>query len=175
MWDEADTVLDRSYSLAIYPDQIVTFTPILREMEELQDELIAATVQLSFQQDEIVSMKTQLNQLLLERDSFVNTGKALEHVSVRQQQRKLTDFRDSAEAALRFAESFGLIPKVLRVRTVHSEDQITIPDCSSDNTTTNTSVREAITALQTLYLLDRVGVSDEFYHELTQVCVHVYI
>ena len=25
------------------------------------------------------------------------------------------------------------------------------------------------TALQTLYLLDRFGVSDEFYHELTQV------
>ena len=26
-------------------------------------------------------------------------------------------------------------------------------------------------ALQTLYLLDRFGVSDEFYHELTQVIV----
>ena len=38
--------LDQSYSLAIYPDQIVILTPILREMEELQDELIAATVEL---------------------------------------------------------------------------------------------------------------------------------
>jgi len=26
-------------------------------------------------------------------------------------------------------------------------------------------------AMQTLYLLDRFGVSDEFYHELTQVCM----
>ena len=117
--------LDRLYSLAIYPDQIVTLMPILREMEELQDELVAATVELSFQRDEIASMKTQLDQLLLERDSFVNVGKVVEHVSVRQQRRKLTQFRDSTEAALWFAESFGLIPKALTVRTVHSEDQIT--------------------------------------------------
>jgi len=26
-------------------------------------------------------------------------------------------------------------------------------------------------AMQTLYLLDRFGVSDEFYHEVTQICM----
>ena len=120
-------------------------------------------------------MKTQLNQLLLERDSFVNVGKVVEHVSVRQQRRKLTQFCDSTEAALWFAESFGLIPEALTVRTVHSEDQITIPlgPHHSSDITTNATVREVdeFTALQTLYLLDRFGVSDEFYHKLTQVCV----
>ena len=148
-------------------------SPTIEEMGNLRDELTAATVELSFQQNEIQAMKSRLNQLLTERDSYFNSGKVVEHVGVRQQRRKLAHFRDSAETALWFAESFGLIPEALTVRMMSSNDQLTISLAQSnkesgDSPGVSTAVRE-FTALQTLYLLDRFGVSDEFYHELTQV------
>ena len=168
--------LDRQYSLAIYPGQVVVLSPIIEEMGNLRDELTAATVELSFQQDKIQAMKSRLNQLLTERDSYFNSGKVVEHVGVRHQRRKLAHFRDSTETALWFAESFGLIPEALTVRMMSSNDQLTISLAQSnkesgDSPGVSTAVREAdeFTALQTLYLLDRFGVSDEFYHELTQV------
>ena len=39
----------------------------------------------------------------------------------------------------------------------------------SPQPTTNTRIPDEFCAMQTLYLLDRFGVSDQFYHELTQV------
>ena len=53
-----------------------------------------------------------------------------------------------------------------------SEDTLTIPlikDYAISKEPRGRQVDEAV-AVQTLYLLDRFGVSDEFYHELTQVC-----
>ena len=46
------------------------FSHILEEMDRLSNELTSATVELSFQQDEIQAMKTRLNALLTERDSW---------------------------------------------------------------------------------------------------------
>ena len=113
---------------------------------------------------------------MFERYSYFNLGKVVEHVGVRQQLRKLAHFHDSAETALWFAESFGLIPEALTVRTMSSNDQLTISlgqsnKESGDSPGVSATVREAdeFTALQTLYLLDRFGISDEVCHELTQV------
>lgn len=102
-------------------------------------------------------MKAKMNELLKERDSFINFGQVVEHVGVRQQRRKISHFKDATEAALWFAESFGLIPESI---AVHSQDQLTIS--LGQETEVNSakiekpSVREVdeFVALQTLYLLD---------------------
>lgn len=117
-------------------------------------------------------MSTQLNGLLMERDELVNCGKKRIEVSKKQQKRKLAHFKSAAEGALWFAESFGLIPECLDVRVSGSEDGVKISfteeQASQAKQSKGKQVDEAI-AVQTLYLLDRFGVSDEFYHELTQV------
>ena len=71
-----------------------------------------------------------------------------------------------------FAESFGLIPECLDARVSGSEDRVKIPlmeeQVSQAKQPKIRQVDDAV-AIQTLYLLDRFGVSDEFYHKLTQV------
>ena len=123
-----------------------------------------------------------MNELLRHRDEFINFGQTVELVGIRQQRRKLSHFRDSVDAALWFAESFGLIPESVTVRTALSQDQLTIQlgeaSESSSQPVLRTPTREVdeFIALQTLYLLDKFGVSDAFYHELTQVLYrHIYV
>ena len=48
---------------------------------------------------------------------MVHCGKKVEEMSKRHRRRKLTEFGSAAESALWFAESFGLIPESLNVRT----------------------------------------------------------
>ena len=90
---------------------------------------------------------------------------------------KLAQFKRAANAALWFGESFGLVPKQLTVCTSMSmsNEVINIPLGKSPEPPTDRSVQPArevdeFCAMQTLYLLDKFGVSDEFYHKLTQVC-----
>ena len=109
---------------------------------------------------------------MVERDEMVYCGK-VEEMSKRHRRRKLSEFGSAAESALWFAESFGLIPESLNVRTSRSGEVISVPLSDSVQPSTTPECRQVdeYVALQTLYLLDRFGVSDEFYHELTQVIV----
>ena len=76
-----------------------------------------------------------------------------------------------------------LRPDQLTTHTVDSKEQFTInfgsvsdSQVSHQPGTTSSCIVDDFCAMQILYLLDRFGVSDEFYHELTQVCEHyVYI
>ena len=109
---------------------------------------------------------------MVERDEMVYCGK-VEEMSKRYWRRKLSEFGSAAESALWFAESFGLIPESLNVRTSGSGEVISVPLSDSEQPSTTPECRQVdeYVALQTLYLLDRFGVSDEFYHEPTQVIV----
>ena len=103
----------------------------------------------------------------------MHSGKKVEEMSKRHQRRKLSQFGSAAECALWFAQSFGLILESVSVRTSGSGEVINVPLSNSEQQQTSSSPEERkvdeYAALQTLYLLDRFGVSDEFYHELTQV------
>ena len=141
---------------------------------ELQCDMTNAMEELVLCQEAVESMSAQLKQVLMERDEIVNTGAAYECVGTRQQKRKLAKFKSAADAALWFSESFGLVPKQLTVCTSISNEVINIPLGESPEPPKDRSVQPArevdeLCAMQTLYLLDRFGVSDEFYHELTQV------
>ena len=110
-------------------------------------------------------MTSKLNEVLLERSEMVNTGKSYDDLSSRQKRRKLSQFQRAVDAALWFGESFGLVPV---------DESLTIPLGDNSAPLPDTPLAREIDefcAMQTLYLLDRFGVSDEFYHELTQVCI----
>ena len=85
--------------------------------------------------------------------------------------------KTSAKKALFFAESFGLVPETVVARSVATGAPVEIALVDSLTPTTSIGRKSADTpkVMQTLYLLERFGVSDEFYHELTQVCVCVCV
>lgn len=105
---------------------------------------------------------------------MVNTGRKYQEVGAKQKKQKLAHFQKAADAALWFGESFGLVPAQLTVQSSAIDEAITIPlgDSSTPLPNAQPNIREVseFSAMQTLYLLDRFGVSDEFYHELTQAC-----
>ena len=93
---------------------------------------------------------------------FVNTGRQFSVLSTRQQSRKLSQVSTAVEKALWFVESFGLAVESVTVKTPSEGKSIKLPMHSKSTTDVNDdSVR------QSLYLLERFGVSDEFYHELS--------
>ena len=144
------------------------------DLAELQQDFTLAMEELAATQEAVEHMSSQLNQVLLERREMVNRGKIYEDVGSKQQRRKLSQFQRAADAALWFGESFGLVPTQLIVRTSKSDEAISVPLGGNITPLPDTQLQPAreideVCAMQTLYLLDRFGVSDEFYHELTQV------
>ena len=153
---------------------------VLQENDELREENDAlnrdftlAIEELSATQEAAEHMTLQLNRVLAERSEVVNKGSTYDEVGTRQKKRKLSQFQRAADAALWFGESFGLLPTKLMVKTSRSDEVISLPlgdTITPVPDTPPTREVDEFCAMQTLYLLDRFGVSDEFYHELTQVC-----
>ena len=144
------------------------------QVEELQQDFTLAIEELATSQESLEHMTSKLNDVLLERSDMVNAGKSYDDLSSRQKRRKLAQFQRAADAALWFGESFGLVPAHMTVRSSVNDESLTIPlGGTSPPLSDAPPVREVdeFCAMQTLYLLDRFGVSDEFYHELTQVCI----
>ena len=168
-----ESLLRKSFLLPICRGDTVSPRLLQAQVCELESELAFAMEELALTRDAVTRTKEQLQKLVIERDEKVHCGKKVEEMSKRHQRRKLTEFGSAAESALWFAESFGLIPESLNVRTSGSGEAISVPlsDSMQSSTTPERRKVDEYVALQTLYLLDRFGVSDEFYHELTQVIV----
>ena len=97
-------------------------------MVELETELDFAMEEIVHNQEAIEHMSRQLNQLLVERDSVVNTGKHFEDIGKQQKKKwKLARVQNAADTALWFAESFVLVAMQLTVHTAKSDEAITIP------------------------------------------------
>ena len=88
-----------------------------KQVVELESELTAAMDEVAISQDSAAHMNEQMQKIVKERDDMVHCGKKYEEMSKCHQRRKLADFRSTAEGALWFAESFGLIPETLQVHT----------------------------------------------------------
>ena len=147
--------------------------PLLEEVDSLRAELADALVEMTDRQEEITSLKEAMAKMAQERAAVINHGKTVEQSSEHHKRRNLSHFRSVAEAALWFADSFGLIPDQLSTHTATSGEKIHIQfgegTSQASPLPTTTRLPDEFCAMQTLYLLDRFGVSDEFYHELTQV------
>ena len=99
---------------------------------------------------------------------------SLVQVGERQRRRKIRALKQYAVNSLQpCMESYGLtataVTAVSDAGTPITLSLADVPEQSGDSTA-NTA--EADIRARTLYLLDRFGVSDEFYHELAQVHLH---
>jgi len=100
--------------------------PLLEEVDSLRAELADALVEMADRQEEITSLKEAMAKMAQERAAVIYRGKTVEQSSERHKRRKLSHFRSVAEAALWFADSFGLIPDQLSTHTATSGEQICI-------------------------------------------------
>ena len=172
-----ENLLEQSFYVPVCEGETVSLEPYKNEIENLHVELANALVEMELRETEVAVLKQKMGQLLQEREGVVNRGKIVENVSARQQRCKLSHFRSVSEAALWFANSFGLVVDQITTHTVESKEQLTINFGSASDSQvspqlgrSSSRVVDDFCAMQILYLLDRFGVSDEFYHELTQVC-----
>ena len=95
-------------------------------------------------------------------------------VGSRQKRRKISQIQEFVHATVEpCISSYGMVPTTINAVT-DSGDSVTIP-LSDTTPSTSASRQPTDTAANTLFLLDRFGVSDEFYHELAQVYTQVYI
>ncbi len=131
-----------------------------RTLQELHEEMVQEIDQYNAT---IVKQQKDLASLTSPRE---NKGKQVDDISPRHARRKLSDFKTKAQQALFFAESFGLQLESLRVTTTTGRE-VTIPFNQASPTTTPSHTAELDKVLQVLYLLDRFGVGDTFYHELS--------
>lgn len=125
---------------------------------------------------------------------FVNRGRGLDEVEERQRRRKIKNLQESCKRALWFTDSFNIdvLSIVCRMRKSKETISIDVPhpspppptstpptstpssstpstSSSSPTLTSATSTNDSSQLRKVLYLLDRFGVSDEFYHELSMV------
>ena len=119
----------------------------------ITDELIANLV------SDVEKMETELSWI----HELENSGKTIDEVSMRQRKRKLEAVKGNAVKALSFTESYGLIADTLTAHTA-SGKRVRISLSDSD------AQIEERKELEVLYLLDKYGVSDAFYHALSMEC-----
>lgn len=119
----------------------------------------------------------------LSMTSPTNLGKPIDEVQERQRRRKLAMLKEGCKHALWFTDSFGLDLLHVVFRSRNSSEHVSLefntsPMGSSSSTLTtpsdniNTLVNSSNDQqklLQIVYLLDRFGVSDVFYHELAMI------
>jgi len=171
-----ENLLAKSIAIPVCQGEAVAPQPLMEEIENLHVELATATMQMQDREEEVTTLKQKMAQLLQEREAVVNKGKTVEKVSERQRRRKLSHFRSVSEAGLWFAETFGLVLDRLKTHTIESGETViinfrTTSESQVPHPPETSRIVDDFCAMQTLYLLDRFGVSDEFYHELTQVCM----
>ena len=90
-------------------------------------------------------------------------GKKIDAVSYRHAGRKIQEVSEHANKALEFLSTYGLVAESLKVHTT-SGKTFHVPlsdDAASEN--------EDTVDLRVLYILDRYGVNDTFYHELAML------
>ncbi len=98
---------------------------------------------------------------------MVNVGRGIDEVQDRQRRRKLTTLKESCQQALSFTRSYNAELTSIFLRTKTTNDKIIIdyeepglpPPIASSSCSDDVQ--------RVLYLLDRYGVSDHFYHELS--------
>lgn len=127
--------------------------------------------------------------------SVANKGKALSDVKERQRRRKMAHIKESTKCALDFTKSYHIDLQSISFTATDSQDSFVIKytdlnssqssqsdssqiqlasESPSQSTSTQLTLTSSPESLETqtpaiLYLLDKYGVSDDFYHELTML------
>ncbi len=162
-------VRKRSTKLNFYLDELTRVSELNQQVLSLGRQMEEA-VRESAKKDEALK-RVESEKAALESTSQLpfNLGKTYDEVQPRQKQRKVRIMKTAAEQALCFIESFGL--SVEKVVLKSKDDDVvelnySFPSSATD-TVTDTEPDTSID--ETLYLLEKFGVSDECYHELTMI------
>ena len=162
-------VRKRSTKLNIYLDELARVSELIQQVLSLGRQMEEA-VRESAKKDEALK-RVESEKAALESTSQLpfNLGKTYDEVQPRQKKRKVRTIKTAAEQALCFIESFGL--SVEKVVLKSKDDSVVELNYSSPSSPTNTATdpEQDTSVDETLYLLEKFGVSDECYHELTMI------
>ncbi len=131
--------------------------------------------------DKVPSQATKYKEsckAMMEQVPF-NFGKTFDELHEHQRVRKVASIKQGSEQALSFVRSFGLSVEkvVLRSPTKLIELTYDLPEssagCSSSSSTAVNKETENVD--ETLLLLERFGVSDECYHEMTNCSLNFHV
>ena len=117
---KSEALFGRYGHIPVYRGSTVLPQPILEEVDSLRIELAKTLVESANKQEEITTLKEAMAKMAVERAAVMNKGKTVEESSERHRRRKLSHFHSVTEAALWFAESFGLVPDPLNTHTATS-------------------------------------------------------
>ena len=172
-------MLEKSTTFTIYEGELLDCLQLSEEVDNLSHEVDCWMQELADANEDIQALREEVSQLYCVSNEEscwpeYNTSKKVDEVSPRQKRRKLNQFKSFAEKALWFAESFGLTPQSLTLNSAGTDEQYTLKlsEHGSSSSTQHTMIRSSTTIPtasihETLYLLEKFGVSDEFYHELS--------
>ena len=181
----------------LYNRSLATCSKLRKARGRKREELLLGSTKIVIQRGEVMSAnqlqmeRDEANVLLAEADSVIEEllvqmqdmreelagahelftsqnsqhGSKIDDVSSRHARRKICEVEESAREALEFRPSYGLIAESLKVHTSAGKS-ISIalsPDAEGLNTP------DSCSNLRVLYLLDKFGVSDSFYHELCMI------
>ena len=136
----------------------------------LQNEVLSPSAQIQKLQEKMKDLHKEIpDEYDRIQTPMENKGRTIDQVSERHARRKLSEFKTKAGQALWFAGSFGL---ELDFMQAHTRDGKEIKIKLSEKDTTakvGSSSNDNGKIKQILYLLDKFGVGDEFYHELSVI------
>ena len=184
--------LSKTTIFDVYRGETLDAAALMEELEdtilELESEDIAEwTRRREGYEETITLLREQLRAARDRGSSGVNTGLPLNQVAERQRRRKLSLLKSSTEKALWFVESFGLDVESVTMRDSAGSSVVlnytdpppptlttpvpppTLTTPAPPPTLTTPAPPSDHALAQTLYLLERFGVSDEFYHELSMI------
>eukprot|EP00731_Ephydatia_muelleri_P031016 Em0022g530a len=150
----------RSTTITILNGETISAADLQSELNEVTYMNEEADAFIEGLQEEVQDLKDALSEA---QDSQNNPGGKIDAVSNRHARRKIQEVSEHANKALEFLSTYGLVAESLKVHTT-SGKTFYIPfsdDAASEN--------EDTVDLRVLYILDRYGVSDAFYHELAML------
>ena len=99
----------------------------------------------------------------------VNIGKPYDDVQERQRRRKIQAVKEGVKRAVWFCDSFGLDLISVAFKSKAGESVCINYDESAQHVNASSDDGSSDVEVMILYLLDKFGISDAFYHELSMV------
>ena len=153
-------VLLSSTTIAIQKGEIISAAGLLSELNEARCMNEEADAFIEGLQDEVQDLRDALSEV---RDSHNNQGGKFDAISNRHARRKIEEVSEHASKALEFLSTYGLVAESLNVHSTSGKMiHIHLTDDAASEKDDNMDLR-------VLYILDRYGIGDAFYHELAML------
>ena len=100
-----------------------------------------------------------------------NSGKEFSEITENNKSRKIKEFKSKAETALRFVESYGLVPQYLKLESTDGQAvKVDFNPSSSKSSCQGLPEEERQKIKDLLFILEKFNVSESAYMELTVFC-----